>query len=95
MSVPHPLEPSLRQRQSIGSQDPGQAAPSTYTELVTHNADEQKRKRREAEELDSFKRRAEWSRLHYGVPADEADQRTQEALEQAERMPPAEDDVSK
>jgi hypothetical protein len=48
---------------------------------------DEERKRREAEELESFERRAEWWRLHYGVPAQEADERTREAIDEVERMP--------
>jgi hypothetical protein len=62
---------------------------------VASDAEEEERKRREAEELESFKRRSEWSRLHYGVSPDEADERTRAAREQATAPPPepdAEDD---
>jgi hypothetical protein len=47
---------------------------------------DQERERREAEELESFGRRADWLREHYGVPPEEADERTQKAIEQAEEM---------
>lgn len=47
---------------------------------------DEERVRREAEELESFERRAEWWRLHYGVPPERADELTREAVEQAERM---------
>ena len=50
--------------------------------------EEQERARREQEELDSFRRREEWSRLHYGVPQEEADERTRRAREQADEPPP-------
>ncbi len=50
---------------------------------------EEERARREAEELENFERRADWWSLHYGGSADEAGERTQEAVEHAERMPRA------
>ncbi len=55
------------------------------------------RKRREAEEIESFERRAEWSRLHYGTPPADADERSRKAVEHAEAMPdedatPSDDD---
>jgi hypothetical protein len=46
---------------------------------------DEERERREAEELESFERRSEWWRLHYGAPAEEADERTRRAVEEAER----------
>jgi hypothetical protein len=48
---------------------------------------DEERKRREAEEIESFERRAEWSRLHYGTPPADADDRSRKAVEQAEAMP--------
>lgn len=53
---------------------------------------EEERDRREAEELESFERRAEWWRLHYGAPVEDADQRTRKAVEQAEQLPGNADD---
>jgi hypothetical protein len=48
---------------------------------------EEERVRREAEELASFERRAEWARAHYGGAAEgEVDERTREAVEHAERL---------
>ncbi len=47
---------------------------------------ERERQEREAAELKSFERRAEWSALHHGVPPDQADERRKKALRQAERM---------
>jgi hypothetical protein len=51
---------------------------------------EEERARREAEELESFERRAEWWKLHYGVPPERADELQREAVEHAERMPSSE-----
>ena len=48
---------------------------------------DREREEREAEELESFEKRAEWMRTHYGVPPEEADERVRQAAEQAERMP--------
>jgi hypothetical protein len=55
---------------------------------------EEERDRREAEELESFERRAEWSRLHYGTPIEDADERTRKAVEQAEKLPADADERS-
>jgi hypothetical protein len=48
---------------------------------------DREREQREAEELESFGRRAEWWRRHYGAPAEEADERVRKAAEDASRMP--------
>lgn len=40
----------------------------------------------ERKERESFERRAQWWRLHYGEDASDVDERTREAAEQAERM---------
>jgi hypothetical protein len=48
---------------------------------------DRERERREAEELESFGRRAEWWQRHYGMPAEEADERMRKAAEDASRMP--------
>lgn len=48
---------------------------------------EQETRRREAEELANFERRAQWWGQHYGgVDADEAARRLRKAVEQADRM---------
>jgi len=48
---------------------------------------EDERIRKEAEELASFERRADWWGLHYGGAGDEAGERTRKAIEDAERLP--------
>jgi hypothetical protein len=48
---------------------------------------EKKCREREEEELQNFERRAEWWNLHYaGASGDDAERRTREALEHAERL---------
>ena len=61
--------------------------------MQIHEEDDQnrERERREAEELESFSRRAEWMREHYGVSTEEADERVRRAAEEAARMPDADE----
>jgi hypothetical protein len=53
---------------------------------------EAERAAREAQELASFERRAEWLALHYGGAADRADELRRKAIEHAEQMPSEPDD---
>jgi hypothetical protein len=48
---------------------------------------ERERREREEDELQNFERRAEWWNLHYGgASGEDAERRTREALEHAERL---------
>jgi hypothetical protein len=64
-----------------------------YTDGMPRKSDEDERAQREAEELESFERRAEWWELHYGVPPEEADERTRKAVEETERSQSEADDA--
>ncbi len=77
--APHEREPAAEHPSAEGDAEPPD--PEEQARL------EDERIRREAEELASFERRADWWSVHYGGAGAEAGERTRKAIEDAERLP--------